>query len=127
QPRQHHRRQPLRHPCERLPHGANSRSTPRARLGVASPWRGEGGAPSLSPATADSPACTTEGLSDLGAPGGGVPTAMSPPPGTPSDLARLLTTELSVTMGELSPWRSVLPPPGGGGERGASCPSHALA
>ena len=30
--------------------------------------------------------------------------------GTPSDLARLSAAASSVVMGELSPWRSVLPP-----------------
>src|SRR5882672_10546417 len=30
--------------------------------------------------------------------------------GTPSDLARLMACASSVAMGELSPWRSVLPP-----------------
>ena len=33
-----------------------------------------------------------------------------PPPGTPSDLARPLAYEMGTEMGELSPWRSVLPP-----------------
>src|SRR3990170_353936 len=35
---------------------------------------------------------------------------MPPPPGTPSGLARLLMRAGKIAMGELSPWRSVLPP-----------------
>jgi hypothetical protein len=46
--------------------------TPTGTCAFASPSRGEGGAPSLSPATADRSTHATAGLSDLGAPGGGV-------------------------------------------------------
>src|SRR6476660_8940643 len=93
-------------------------AAPRA---FSSPWRGEGGAPSLSPAYTRRTirGLRREGLSDRGAPGGGVSTQAPPPPGTPSDLARLSAVGLSVAVGELSPWRSVLPPQGGGGARGA--------
>src|SRR5947209_3820689 len=73
--------------------------------------RGEGGAPSLSPASADGAADATAGLSDPGAPGGGDRTRdRHPHLGTPSDLARRSAGALGVAPGELSPWRSVLPP-----------------
>jgi hypothetical protein len=42
------------------------------RLTATSPSRGEGGAPSLSPANANRSANSTTGLSDRGTPGGGV-------------------------------------------------------
>ena len=67
----------------------------------------------LSPGHCAQSTNSTAGLSDLGAPGGGRAEHNAPPPGTPSDLARRLASGLRVAMGELSPWRSVLPLEGG--------------
>src|SRR5262245_47991123 len=44
----------------------------------------------------------------------GLRASTTPPPGTPSDLARRSSVPLRLTKGGLSPWRSVLPPRGGG-------------
>ena len=58
----------------------------------------------------------------LDASGGGVASSApaSPPPGTPSNLARMSRRVAREAMGELSPWRSILPPRGGGAACGAN-------
>ena len=88
---------------------------------VTSPSRGEGGAPSLSPARANGSAHATAGLSDRGAPGGGVAGAFVTitPTGNAIGLGPPVAIDLRVVLGGPSPWRSILPPRGGGGARGA--------
>ena len=96
--------------------------------GYTSPSRGEGGAPSLSPASillaiSGQP---PEGLSDRGAPGGGDrPTRVTV---TPTRNAIGLSLPVSRAardaIGKLSPWRSVLPPQGGGRNGGHSQNNH---
>ena len=85
-------------------------------LAFASPLRGEGDAPSLSPAHAWRNSGSAAGLSDRGAPGGGA--ALRCRPVTPTRNAIGLSSPVHPDdrqeMGELSPWRSVLPPQGGG-------------
>ena len=78
--------------------------------------RGGGSAPRLGSRHDDGRATrATQRAKSFGASGGGVSAARprSPPPGTPSDLDRLLLRG-DRRMGDLSPWRSVLPPRGGG-------------
>ena len=69
--------------------------------------------PRLRPAIADIAAHSTAGLSRWTHRVGVTRRARHRHPhlGTPSDLARRSARALSVAMGELSPWRSVLPPP----------------
>ncbi len=89
-----------------------------------SPSRGEGGAPSLSPASSlFAPCCLHhKGLSDLGAPGGGVRVTNTSvlPTRNAIGLSPLVAFDLRLVLGGLSPWRSILPPRGGGKARGAT-------
>jgi hypothetical protein len=87
-------------------------------MGIASPSRGEEGAPSLRPARNrdDSAHVRREGLSDLGAPGGGARFACryATPTRNAIELRSPVACAVEVCIGALSPWRSNLPPPGGG-------------
>jgi len=112
----------------------------RSHMGIenpnfASPSRGEDGAPSLSPGLLDarSQRSRRKGLSNRGAPRWGWPVGMRANPasgdptrrecshhphlGTPSDLARRCRPAATAANGGPNPWRSVLPPPGGGDSR----------
>ena len=87
-------------------------------VGFTSPLRGEGGAPSLSPASIplairEQP---HEGLSDPGAPGGGdrLACVTITPTRNAIGLSLPVSSAASDAIGKLSPWRSVLPPQGGG-------------
>ena len=78
-----------------------------------SPSRGEDDAPRVSAAflLQAKPREAGKALTRSARLGGGVCSirGWSPPPGTPSDLARLSEAASSGALGELSPWRSVLP------------------
>jgi hypothetical protein len=62
----------------------------------------------------------TQPTLDRGAPGGGVHVTRSPvtPTANAIGLSPPVAFEFPRAMGGLSPWRSVLPPRGGGGARG---------
>ncbi len=138
-PRRHRARQARRElhaPRSRqVPQGARPLATRRERKGgrkkmietlgpgafrVASPLRGEGGAPSLSSALNELSACTTAELSDRGAPGGGDQFARSTftPTRNAIGLSSPVVFDCRPAAGELSPWRSILPPQGGGNSDG---------
>ncbi len=90
---------------------------------VTSPSRGEGGAPSLSPASIAVAirGLRHEGLSDRGAPGGGDrPTRVTiTPTRNAIGLSLPVSRAARDAIGKLSPWRSVLPPQGGGNRNAA--------
>jgi hypothetical protein len=106
---------------DRTPPGGNARrSTVRRGKSSAaystSPSRGEGGAPSLGPASASPFTSTTAGPSDRGAPGGGGAAACSNDTPTRNAIGLSPLGEFAARygVGGPSPWRSNLPPPGGG-------------
>ncbi len=102
---------------------------PRARL--TSPWRGEGGAPSLSLGRTRRPLprLRPQRLSDRGAPGGGVFVAACAVTPTRSAIGLGPPTAcgLAGASGGPSPWRSVLPPRGGGVSERPEVPGASVA